>query len=134
MLHVFYLDVAYILQWLFPSVFRCFYKCFRRMLQVFQLFRTILQNFYLDVLKVDRVLHLTPRLLLPRIGACSLLDAGDVRAAWVEQIVQVTRNPSERGGRHGAGAGHRELRPGAGLGPDIRALASPLNITQVRGK
>ena len=36
-LHVFYLDVAYILQWLF-QVFLCvFCKCFRRMFQVFHL-------------------------------------------------------------------------------------------------
>ena len=63
-----------------------------------------------------------------------LLDAGDVRAAWArvgaggvggERVVRVTRNPSERGVRHRAGAGRGEQRPDMGLGLDIRALACP---------
>jgi hypothetical protein len=36
MLHIFYNC--------FSSVFRCFYKCFRRMMQVFQVFRTYFAN------------------------------------------------------------------------------------------
>ena len=58
MLQVFYLDVAYVLQ--------CFFKCFTGALQVFQknvssvsyVLRLMLQILYLDVLKVDRVLHI----------------------------------------------------------------------------
>jgi hypothetical protein len=52
----------------FSNVFRCFYKCFRRMLQVSIIFERMLQMFHLNILKVDRVLHLPPRLLLPRFG------------------------------------------------------------------
>jgi hypothetical protein len=56
-LQMFYLDVAYVLQWLF--------MCFRVHLQVFQthisnissVFRRMLQVLYLDISKVDRVLH-----------------------------------------------------------------------------
>ena len=58
MLHVFYLDVAYILQWLF--------KRFQVFLQVFQMytasvstiFERMLQMFYLDVSKSRSVLYL----------------------------------------------------------------------------
>jgi hypothetical protein len=83
MLHVFYLDVAYI--------FNGFFKCFHVFLQVFQtyvasvltVFERMLQTFHLDVSKVDWVLHLPPRLLLPHLVSPPLLDAGDVRATWV---------------------------------------------------
>jgi hypothetical protein len=40
MLHMFHIDVAYILQWLHTY----FFSCFWRMLQVFQLFRTYVAN------------------------------------------------------------------------------------------
>ena len=59
-----YLDVASVLSGCcvcFTMVFRCFCKCFRCMFQVF----------HLDVLKVDRVLHPPPRLLLPCLGVSS---------------------------------------------------------------
>ena len=69
MLHVFYLDVAY----------GCngFHVCFRYVFQVFHkhvsnvstAFRHMLQSLYLDVSKVDRVLHLSfPHLLLHRLS------------------------------------------------------------------
>jgi hypothetical protein len=56
MLQMFYLDVIFVLQWLF--------KCFQVFLQVFHthvssvssVFRRMLQMFHLDVL--DRVLHM----------------------------------------------------------------------------
>jgi hypothetical protein len=58
-------------------------------LQVFQtyvasvsnIFERTLQMFYLDVSKVDQVLHLSHLLLLPRFLASvsPLLDVGDVR-------------------------------------------------------
>jgi hypothetical protein len=70
MLQVFYLDVAYALQWLFKC-FRFFCKCFRRMLHVFHLSPDVCcKMFYLDVSKVDRVFH-PPRLSLPRLGVFS---------------------------------------------------------------
>ena len=54
MLHVFYLNVAYVLQWLhtcFLGVSDIYCKCFNY-------FWTMLQLFYLDVAKVDLVLHM----------------------------------------------------------------------------
>ena len=76
MLQLFYLDVTYVLQW-FSSVLCVFCKCFRHMFQMFHfVFIRILQVLYLDVSKVDRVLHLSsPRCLL-------FLDASDVQAVW----------------------------------------------------
>ena len=38
--------------------------------------------FHFDVSKVDRVLHLPPRLMLSRLGVSPVLDAGDVRVTW----------------------------------------------------
>ena len=54
------------------------FKCFQVFLQMFQMhvlnvssvFRRMLQVLYLDVSKVDRVLHV-PRFLLPRLGVSS---------------------------------------------------------------
>ena len=68
MLQVFYLDIVY--------VFTMFFKCFHVFLQVFQMHvLSILSGFkrmlHVNVLKVDRVLHLPPRLLLPRLGVSS---------------------------------------------------------------
>ena len=68
-----------------------FFKRFQVFLQVFQtdvasvltVCERMLQIFHLDVLKVDRVLHLSPRLLLPRLVSPYLLDVGDVRVTWV---------------------------------------------------
>jgi hypothetical protein len=66
---VFYLKLAYVLQWLF--------KCFQMFLQVFQkyvssvsaLFRRILQMFLLIVSKVDRVSLLETHMLQPAAPA-----------------------------------------------------------------
>ena len=75
MLHIFwnmfYLDVAY--------VFAMVSIVFHMFLQVFQMhvssilsgFKRMLQVLHVNVLKVDRVLHLPPRLLLPRLGVSS---------------------------------------------------------------
>jgi hypothetical protein len=70
MVQVFYLDVAYVCNG---------FKCFQMFLQMFQMhvssissvFRCTLQVLPLDVLKIDRVLHLPPHLLLPRLGVFS---------------------------------------------------------------
>ena len=51
MLQVFYLDVVYD----FAMAFQVFLQCFRRMFQVFHVFRHMSQMFNLDILKVDRV-------------------------------------------------------------------------------
>ena len=75
MLQVFYLYVAYVLQ--------CFLSVFHVFLQVFQMhvsiissvFFYMLQVLHLDILKVDRVLHLPPHLLLPCLGVSSLPSA-----------------------------------------------------------
>jgi hypothetical protein len=54
MLQVFHLDVvAYVLQWLHA----CFPWCFKRMLQVFQLFWMYVARFQLDVGKIDLVFN-----------------------------------------------------------------------------
>ena len=53
---MFYLNVAYVCN-VFSNVFRHFRKCFRQLFQVFHLF-FMLQLLYLDVLKIDRVLHM----------------------------------------------------------------------------
>jgi hypothetical protein len=51
------------------SVFQVFLQIFQtHVLNVSFVFRRMLQVLYLDVLKLDRVLHLSPRLLLPRLG------------------------------------------------------------------
>jgi len=58
MMQVFYFDVAYVYNG---------FKCFSGVLQVFQkhvsfVFRRMLQLLHLDVSKLDRVLHIPPRL------------------------------------------------------------------------
>jgi hypothetical protein len=71
MLQVFYLDLTYVLQW-FQVFFRCFCKRFRCIFQVFYLSSTNVASVAsLDVSKVDRVLHFSHRLLLPRLGVSS---------------------------------------------------------------
>jgi hypothetical protein len=71
MLHMFHTYVASVLSGCcvcFTMFFRCFCKCFKCMFQVFDLlFRRMLHVLYLDVAKVDRVLHLPPHFLLPRL-------------------------------------------------------------------
>jgi hypothetical protein len=60
----------------------CFYNGFQMFLQVFQIhissassiFRHMLQVLHLDILKVDQVLNLPPRLLLPHVGVFFLLN------------------------------------------------------------
>jgi hypothetical protein len=66
---MFYLDVAYVLQW-FSSVFHVFLQVFKvHVSSVSSTFRRMLQVSHLDVSKVDRVLHLSLRFLLPRLGS-----------------------------------------------------------------
>jgi hypothetical protein len=74
---------------MFYNGFQIFFMCF---VSVSSAFRRILQLLYLDVSKVDRVLHLSSRFLLARLSVTSssqcrlgirrplllFLDAGDV--------------------------------------------------------
>jgi hypothetical protein len=66
MFQVFLMDFSYVVQWfqvflsVFASVLDACFKCF-----------ICLQMLHLDVLQVDRVLHLPPYLLLPRLGVSS---------------------------------------------------------------
>jgi hypothetical protein len=92
MLQAFYLDVTYVLQW-FLSVFQVFLQVFQ--LHILSVSSAILQVFHLNVSKVDRVLHLPPCFMLPRLGVSSssqrrighppppppLLDASNVRGS-----------------------------------------------------
>jgi hypothetical protein len=101
MLQVFYLDVAYVLQW-FASVSDACFKYF--------ICLETLQVLYLDISKVDQVLHLPSRFLCLAsvsppppppptpdghpLPLTSLLDAGDVRGgsgpAWAHKMVRET--------------------------------------------
>jgi hypothetical protein len=89
---VFHLDVAYVCNG-FQVFFKHFPQLFRRLFQsVSSVFRRMLQVLYLDVSKIDRMLHLHPRFLLSRLGVFSsrcwlgirhplslFLDASDIR-------------------------------------------------------
>jgi hypothetical protein len=75
-MHVFYLDVAYVY-----NGFKCFSCVFRSVsdacFKCFVIFRRMLQLLHMDVSKLDRVLHLPPRLFYC-LGSVS--DAG--RQRW----------------------------------------------------
>jgi hypothetical protein len=92
---VFHLDVAYVLEWL--------HTCFRCMLQVFQLFRTYVVMFSLNVAKIDLVLHIlwwTPSAVA---GPTSVrVGVEGVRAAGVGNRAGANRD--------GAGIGHEAAR------------------------
>ena len=99
MLHMFHTYVTSVLsgcciclQW-FLSIFRCFCNYFRLMFQVLHLFRCMLQVLHLNILKIDRVLH---------ILQCNLhvVAAGGVRG--------------RAGRRHRVGSGRRKHRVGSG--------------------
>jgi hypothetical protein len=63
MLHMFHTYISCVLsRWLqwFSSIFRCFFQVYQKhVLSVSSTFRRMLQLLYLDVSKVDRVLHLS---------------------------------------------------------------------------
>jgi hypothetical protein len=61
-LQVFYLNFVYV----FCNSFKCFCKCMQMYVSIVSFaFRRMLQVLHRNVSKVDRVLHLLPRLLLP---------------------------------------------------------------------
>ena len=86
MLQVFYYDVACVYNGfkccagVFASVSDVCFKCFI-------VFRHMLQVLHFDVLKVDRVLHLLPHLLLPSLPRCPPPPSG---TGWVSHM---TRRP-----------------------------------------
>jgi hypothetical protein len=92
--------------------------------------------FHLDVLKINRVLHLSPRclLLFSMLVIFGWRESSWVWVAWVGQVVRAARNLSERGVRHRANEGRGELRPNTGLGPDARALTWPIVISMDNAK
>jgi hypothetical protein len=66
-----YLDVAYFTH-MFASVLSECCVCFAMVSSVFQMsFRCMLQVLYLNISKVDRMLHFLPRVPLPRLGVSS---------------------------------------------------------------
>jgi hypothetical protein len=71
MLHVFYLDIAYILQWPFQALLGVFTSVLDVCCKCFNYFERMLQIFHLGVSKINRVLHLPPRLLLSHLGVSS---------------------------------------------------------------
>jgi len=96
----------------FSSVFRCFYKCFRRMLQVFQLFRTYVTNVSFGCFK-SRSSVISPSSPSAALSRCLLLFSmlvmsGRCGPSWMGRVVRAARNPS----RHEPRA---ERRPGASL-------------------
>jgi ABC-type proline/glycine betaine transport system permease subunit len=80
MLHVFYQDVAYILQWLFER-FQVFLQVFQTYVaSVLAVLERMLQMFHLDVSKVDVCcISLLAFCYLASVSP-PLFDAGDVRA------------------------------------------------------
>jgi hypothetical protein len=79
----------------FSSVSCVFYKCFRRMFQSFHRSSDVCCKCCLNVSKVDRVLHLPPRLLLPRLLLpCILLRLGRGRAGGWRHGRERTLSPS----------------------------------------
>jgi hypothetical protein len=122
MLYVFCLDVPYILQWLFLSVFKCFYKCFRRMLQVFQLFRTYVLNVSFGCFKSTSGVACpsSPSAALLRcLLLFSMLMIFQVQHRWDESLEQCGIRADEACGTEQArgAASERELRT------DVQALA-----------
>jgi hypothetical protein len=86
MWQMFYLDVVYVC-----NDFQVFCKCYRRMLQVFNL----------NIAKVDLVSANSPR-----VRVCGLGRASSLRRRVNRGVAQKTEcgNPSERGARHRADA------------------------------
>jgi hypothetical protein len=70
-LQVFYLDVVYVFA-MVSSVFQLFLQAYHMYVSsVSFALKRMLQVLHLNILKVDQVLHLPPRLLLPRLGVSS---------------------------------------------------------------
>jgi hypothetical protein len=106
-----------LLQWLFQAFFKCFYKCFGRMSQVFQLFRKYVANVSFECFKNRSGVTSPFSMFSP------LLNAGDVRAAWVLVGGGGMGRTSRSSGTESERAGRGELCSNTGLGPNARALA-----------
>jgi hypothetical protein len=57
--------------------FLVFFKCFRHMLQVFQLFWTYVAMFHLNVAKVDQMLHMLNETHFAAAACCSYRGAAE---------------------------------------------------------
>ena len=98
-----YLDIAYVLQW-----FQVFLQVFQvHILSVSSVFRRMLQVLHLDVSNVDRVLHLSPHLLLPCLGISS-----SSRRRW-----------------HGPHVRRAKWSADVGVRPDVQVLALSMHDT-----
>jgi len=86
---------------MFTMIFKCFCKCFGCMIQIF----VLLQLLHLGVSKLDRVLHLPPR--LSAVSPC--LRAGATGETWTGRH-ETRDGTSTRGSRRG---------------PSVRALVTP---------
>ena len=87
MLQVFYRDVVYVFT-MVSSVFQVFLQVFQiYILSVSSVFRHMLQVLHLNVSKVDRVLYLPSRLLLPRL---------DVSSSFQHWLASVALSPSSQ--------------------------------------
>jgi hypothetical protein len=89
MLQMFYLDDAYVCNG-FSSVFRCFCKCLRRMLQMFQLFQTMLQVFACRCCKIRSSIAHVAITMRPTCRSRQLLGCrragADVRTGEAEGV------------------------------------------------
>ena len=125
-LHMFHTYVASVLSGCCVC-FTMVFKCFQVFLQVFQMhvssassvFRRMLQVLHLNISKVDRVLHLPSRLLLPRLGVLSSsqyrLGIRHLLPLFSKLVIfAVARAPHRRAKRHEkmtASAGVQTPRP-----------------------
>jgi hypothetical protein len=115
----------------FSSIFRCFYKCFRCMLQAFQLFPTYVVNVSFDCFK-SRLSVASPSSPSDTYASVSppLFDTSDVWTVWAHVgaggMGGADRSSSVRSERtgHAAHSRRRKLCPDVSLGPDVRALVA----------
>jgi hypothetical protein len=108
----------------FLSVFMCFYKCFRRMLQVFQLFRTYVINVSFGCLKYRSGIA-SPSSPSATSSRCLLVSSmlpmfGQREPTWGRALwvgSRLSGAESEPAGRGAYGLGPRARRSGASLTP-----------------
>ena len=101
----FYINDASVLYgyYVYLKFFKCFWKCFRRMFQIFHLFSDVCcVLLHLDASKLDRVLYLPPRLSAfspwcqarEGEGGPTCLRAGAIDEMWVDRCG--TRDEEQR--------------------------------------
>ena len=126
MLKVFYLDVAYVLQW-FSSVFHVFFRVFQmHVSNVSSVFRLMLQVLYLDVSKVEHVLHLPSSFLLPRLGVSSSSRRW-LGICWPLPLLSMLVTFGAAQASRGLGKRLQVWASGRVVRPDFRTLANPIH-------